>query len=100
MEKIDAKFANSFGFELDAIGDNFYLYCTCQPIEKGKLVDGKAKDVVLSYESLPELFDSFSPDIAFAYAQRINSTAQLAKSIEGLTVEVPPTKKTSKTIQR
>ena len=89
MEKVDAKFANSFGFELDAIGDNFNLYSTCQPIIKGKLVDGKAKDVVLSYESLPELFDSFSPGIAFAYALRINSTAQLAKSIGGLPVEMP-----------
>lgn len=89
MEKIDAKFANSFGFELDGNGDSFYLYSTCQPIIKGKLIDGKAKDVVLSYESLPELFDSFSPDIAFAYAQRINSTAQLAQSMEGLPVEMP-----------
>lgn len=89
MEKIDAKFANSFRFELDVNGDYFYLYCTCQPIIKGKLVDGKAKDVVLSYESLPELFDSFSPDIAFAYAQRINSTAHLAQSMEGLPVEMP-----------
>ena len=89
MEKIDAKFANSFGFELDVNGDSFYLYSTCQPIIKGKLIDGKAKDVVLSYESLPELFDSFSPEIAFAYAQRINSTAQLAQSMEGLSVEIP-----------
>ena len=89
MEKIDSEFAHSFGFELDVIGDNFYLYSTCQPIIKGKLVDGKAKDVVLSYESVPELFDSFSPDIAFAYAQRINSTAQLAQSMEGLPVEMP-----------
>ena len=89
MEKIDAKFANSFGFELDVNGDSFYLYSTCQPIIKGKLIDGKAKDVVLSYESLPELFDSFSPDIAFAYSQRINSTAQLAQSMEGLPVEMP-----------
>lgn len=89
MEKIDAKFANSFGFELDVNGDSFYLYSTCQPIIKGKLIDGKAKDVVLSYESLPELFDSFSPDIAFAYAQRINTTAQLAQSMEGLPVEMP-----------
>ena len=88
-KKIDAKFVHSFGFELDVIGANFYLYCIFQPIIKGKLVDGKAKDVVLSYESVPELFDSFSPDIAFAYAQRINSTAQLAKSIEGLPVEMP-----------
>lgn len=47
------------------------------------------QDVVLSYESLPELFDSFSPDIAFAYAQRINSTAHLAQSMEGLPVEMP-----------
>ena len=89
MKKIDAKFAHSFGFELDVNGDYFYLYSTCQPIIKGKLVDGKAKDVVLSYESLPEFFDSFSPDIAFAYALRINSTAQLAKSIGGLPVEMP-----------
>lgn len=29
MGKIDAKFANSFGFELDVNGDNFYLYSTC-----------------------------------------------------------------------
>ena len=70
-------------------GDSFYLYSTCQPIIKGKLIDGKAKDVVLSYESLPELFDSFSPDIAFAYAQRINSTAHLAQRMEGLPVEMP-----------
>ena len=48
-----------------------------------------AKDVVLSYESVPALFDSFSPEIAFAYAQRINSTAQLAQSMEGLSVEIP-----------
>lgn len=89
MEKIDAIFARSFGFELDVNGDNFFLYSTCQPIIKGKLVGGKAKDVVLSYESLSEFFDSFSPDIAFAYAQRINSTAQLAKNIEGLPVEMP-----------
>lgn len=88
-KKIDAKFANSFGFELDVIGNDFYLYSTCQPIIKGKLVDGKAKDVVLSYESVPELFDSFSPDIAFAYAQRIISIAKLAQSMEGLPVEMP-----------
>ena len=89
MEKIDAKFARSFGFELDVNGDNFFLYSTCQPIIKGKLVEGKAKDVVLSYESLSEFFDSFSPDIAFAYAQRISSIAQLAKTMEGLPVEMP-----------
>lgn len=88
-KKIDAKFAHSFGFELDVIGDNFYLYSTCQPIIKGKLVDGRAKDVVLSYESLPELYDSLSPDIAFAYTHRINYAAQLAQSMEGLPVEMP-----------
>ena len=65
------------------------MYSTCQPIIKGKLGDGKAKDVILIYESLPELFDSFSPDIAFAYAQRLNSTALLAQSMEGLPVEMP-----------
>lgn len=89
MEKIDATFAKDFGFELEDHGTRFALYTTSDPIIKGEVINGKARNVVLSYETLPNFFGAFSPDIALAYAQRLIFTAQLAKNIEGLPVEMP-----------
>lgn len=89
MEKIDAAFAKDFGFELEDHGTRFALYTSSDPIIKGDVINGKARNVVLSYDTLPNFFGSFSPDIAMAYAQRLIFTAQLAKSMEGLPVEMP-----------
>ena len=92
MEKIDATFAKDFGFELEDNGTWFSLYTSSDPIIKGDVINGKARNVVLSYETLPNFFGAFSPDIAMAYAQRLIFTAQLAKSMEGLLVEMPDKK--------
>lgn len=89
MEKIDATFAKDFGFELEDHGTWFALYTTSDPIIKGDVINGKARNVVLSYETLPNFFNSFSPDIAMAYADRLTFTAQLAKTMEGLLIEMP-----------
>ena len=50
MEKIDATFAKDFGFELEDHGTWFALYTTSDPIIKGDVINGKARNVVLSYE--------------------------------------------------
>lgn len=89
MEKIDVTFAKDFGFELENHGTRFVLYTTSDPIIKGNVINGKARNVVLSYETLPNLFGAFSPDIALAYTQRLIFSAQLAKAMEGLPVEMP-----------
>ena len=89
MEKIDATFAKDFGFELEDHGTWFALYTSSDPIIKGDIIKGKARNVVLSYETLPNFFGAFSPDIALTYAQRLIFTAQLAKNIEGLPIEMP-----------
>lgn len=88
MEKIDDTFAKDFGFELENHGTRFILYTTSDPIIKGDVINGKARNVVLSYETLPNFFGAFSPDIAMAYAQRLIFTSQLAKILEGLPVEM------------
>ena len=89
MEKIDETFAKDFGFELEDNGTWFSLYTSSDPIIKGDVLNGKARNVVLSYETLPNFFVSFSPDIAMEYAQRLIFTAQLAKNMEGLPIEMP-----------
>ena len=89
MEKIDATFAKDFGFELEDHGTRFALCTSSDPIIKGDVIEGKARDVVLSYETLSNFFGSFSPDIAIAYAHRLIFTAKLAKSMEGSPVEMP-----------
>ena len=89
MEKIDASFVKDFGFELEDHGTWFALYPRSDPIIKGDVIKGKARNVVLSYETLPNFFGAFSPDIALAYAQRLIFTAQLAKTMEGLPIEMP-----------
>lgn len=78
MKKIDATFAKEFGFELEDHGTWFALYTTSDPIIKGDVINGKARNVVLSYETLPNFFNSFSPDIAMAYADRLTFTAHSA----------------------
>ena len=87
MKKIDKAFARTFGFELDVFKTWFSLYSSGSPLIKGSLEDGKAKNVVLSFETMP--FDTISPDFAFAYIQRLSFVAELAKNLEGLPVEMP-----------
>ena len=48
MEKIDDTFAKDFGFELENHGTRFILYTTSDPIIKGDVINGKARNVVLS----------------------------------------------------
>lgn len=85
MEKIDKTFAHAFGFELDVFEKWFSLYSSGSPVIKGELENGKAKNVVISFESMP--FDTISPDFAYAYSKRLIFVAQLAKNLEGLPVE-------------
>lgn len=87
MEKIDAAFAHTFGFDLDVFKTWFSLFSSGSPVIKGELENGKAKNVVISFESMP--FDTISPDLAFAYSKRLSFVAQLAKTMEGLPVEMP-----------
>ena len=87
MNKIDDKFARNFGFELEVFRDWFVLYTSGNgaPLIKGEVVDGRAKDVGLVFDSA---YDSrLSPDLAIAYAHRIIYVAQIAKNLENLPLE-------------
>lgn len=46
MEKIDETFAKDFGFELEDNGTWFSLYTSSDPIIKGDVINGKARNVV------------------------------------------------------
>ena len=52
-------------------------------------MDGKAKDVRLSFECVPNAFDATSPAIAEAYAERIIYISKFARCLENLPVEKP-----------
>lgn len=87
MNTIDDTFAHNFGLELKVHNGWFILYSRGNgaPQIKGKLIEGRAKDVVLEFDSA---YDSkLTPDLALAYAQRIIYVAQIAKSLENLPVE-------------
>ena len=64
MNKIDDTFAHNFGLELEVFREWFILYSRGNgaPQIKGKLIDGRAKDVGLEFDSA---FDSkLTPDLA------------------------------------
>ena len=87
MNKIDDMFAHNFGLELEVYGGRFILYSRGNgaPQIKGNLIEGRAKDVGLEFDSAYDR--KLTPDLALAYAQRIIYVAQIAKSLENLPVE-------------
>lgn len=89
MERIDTIFAHDMGFAFEHHGTWFVLQSPGPPIIKGSIMDGKAKDVRLSFECVPNAFDATSPAIAEAYAERIIYISKFARCLENLPVEKP-----------
>lgn len=60
--------AITFGFELKHYGTWFALYSTGAPVIKESIINGKVRAVIVSFDEIPEGFNSLKLDEGEAFA--------------------------------